>query len=440
MKYLSKLRLNIILILLAVFILAVNKIEAQNAICGTEAHTPSQLEAINNQLNNFYQLGKIAVAVDITIPVAFHIVHKANGDGLLSKQTVEDEIVKLNNAYEESHFQFKLFSIDSTENDQWTSSWDYRSTMKNTLAINPKKILNFYSVFNIYTDTDGSFVTGYSYTPDQISESSYHHGVVMLSTYFYGQSNGTKKTDIHEVGHYLGLDHTFNNGCAEPGDDVDDTPYQDDGDDKWTCNENLDTCPTKDGKDPVHNYMGYTNCRTEFTPGQFDRMNEMIALYKPSLISSDVMVDQRRKNNALIDDFIGEWNGVQFENHGVPFSFPYIEDETKVLGGSQVLLSSPNEKYKKWTVNYEDDEVDVTNHHTFTIDPSMQTLTSQFEYTYSGVSVINSNENTSSSEGLIQFKDPWLIDYPDSLYGYNLRNRGMDDAGPDKLEFKSRPS
>ncbi|MBU0558192.1 MAG: hypothetical protein KKG93_01180, partial [Bacteroidetes bacterium] len=169
-------------------------------------------------------------------------------------------------------------------------------------------------------------------------------------------------------------------------------------------------------------------------------MNEMIALYKPSLISSDVMVDQRRKNNALIDDFIGEWNGVQFENHGVPFSFPYIEDETKVLGGSQVLLSSPNEKYKKWTVNYEDDEVDVTNHHTFTIDPSMQTLTSQFEYTYSGVSVINSNENTSSSEGLIQFKDPWLIDYPDSLYGYNLRNRGMDDAGPDKLEFKSRPS
>ena len=79
-------------------------------------------------------------------------------------------------------------------------------------------------------------------------------------------------TATHEIGHWLGLYHTFEGGCGGAGDHVDDTPAQLDGENVFYCNESDDTC-TATGKDPVHNFMSYGDdaCLDRFTPGQSDR-------------------------------------------------------------------------------------------------------------------------------------------------------------------------
>jgi hypothetical protein len=90
-------------------------------------------------------------------------------------------------------------------------------------------------------------------------------------------------TATHEIGHWLNLFHTFQNGCQAPGDEVNDTPYQDDGENIFYCGdypgteENPlaipnDTC-SQPGRDPVHNFMSYGDdpCLDRFTVGQNTR-------------------------------------------------------------------------------------------------------------------------------------------------------------------------
>ena len=100
----------------------------------------------------------------------------------------------------------------------------------------------------------------------------------------------------HEIGHWLGLYHTFQGGCTPPGDFVDDTPYQAspyDAKPWFGCAFQRDTCPTMPGNDPtcvpqffyyyywidnslsaIDNFMDYSDdvCISQFTPGQTQRM------------------------------------------------------------------------------------------------------------------------------------------------------------------------
>jgi len=73
----------------------------------------------------------------------------------------------------------------------------------------------------------------------------------------YGYSQG--KTTVHEVGHWFGLLHTFQDNTCNPsdaGDMIADTPQQSiptNG-----CPVGKDSCPNSPGLDPINNYMDYS--------------------------------------------------------------------------------------------------------------------------------------------------------------------------------------
>jgi hypothetical protein len=150
-----------------------------------------------------------------------------------------------------------------------------------------------------------------------------------------------------------------------------------------------------------------------------------------------VTINQKLSNNSSVDS-VGYWNSTtsKFDKYVVPKTFDWNLNSTRTLQGSQKLISS--QKYNLWKKG-EDIISDVTNHKSFVIDESYSgiTLTSQFAPAHSGITIKNEFPEVpglNPPNDSIGFFDPWLIDYPDSLYGNIKRNRGMD------AQFKNRPS
>lgn len=247
--------------------------------CGTPATSEAEKARVRSEVEArapFVFLKAVTV-----IPVAFHVVHGAT-EGAVSMSQVNDQIDVLNSAYADTAFSFYLASVDYTENENWFSgchAFGKEKKMKQALAIDPAHNLN------VYTCKPGAGYFGWSYTAWYQEESHYIHGPVVhfetLPGGAYAPFN-LGDTLTHETGHYLGLEHTFEGGCNEPGDEVDDTPPEQSA--ASGCPIGRDTCPG-DGPDPVTNFMDYSDdaCIDEFTPGQDERMQMITALYRPSL-------------------------------------------------------------------------------------------------------------------------------------------------------------
>ena len=231
----------------------------------------------------------------ITIKVYFHVIRKgagvANGD--IPTSMLDAQLAVLNSAFAgtapggagaPTPFKFVKILVTRTLNATWYTAGPGSAAelaMKKALHKGTSRDLNF------YTNSPGGGLLGWATFPwdyDTEADGAKLDGVVCLNQTLPGGSAAPYNlgdTGTHEVGHWFGLFHTFQNGCALPGDRISDTPTE--ASPAFGCPSGRNTCPAA-GVDPITNFMDYTDdgCMFKFTPKQAYRADVLSEIHRES--------------------------------------------------------------------------------------------------------------------------------------------------------------
>jgi hypothetical protein len=246
------------------------------------ARTEQDITVYDEQRSAAQPDGVIAATAPAQINVYVHRIHASNGTGgQVSTTQINDQIKILNDAYLGTAV-FTLYSVDDTNNDTYYTAQPgtAETAMKNALHAGTADDLN------LYTNNMGGGLLGWATFPQDYASKPKMDGVVILYSSFPGGSAAPYNlgdTATHEVGHWMGLYHTFQGGCNGNGDYVSDTPAERSA--TYGCpTNNPDTCQSRKapGLDPIHNFMDYTDdaCMFEFSTGQASRMTSSWGAYR----------------------------------------------------------------------------------------------------------------------------------------------------------------
>ena len=218
------------------------------------------------------------------IQVVVHVVSASTGprfvvtDSLIGKQ-----LSVLDKDFAEAGFAFDLKSVERTQVPALPKTAKALDALKSKLHKGDATTLNLYLLPDLKLDrTD---LLGISSFPWDAARHPKADGVSVLATSMPGGSADTYsnagRTATHEVGHWLGLWHTFQGGCRD-SDHVSDTPAMAAPSPLPRPPTTTDSCPNKPGNDPVHNPMNYIadDWVHGFTPQQVERMNKAWGKYR----------------------------------------------------------------------------------------------------------------------------------------------------------------
>jgi hypothetical protein len=304
---------------------------ARTHIMGRYPHLLHKESAMNEAIRNARGLRGQQRGADLYISVVVHVIYGTEeGPENISDELVMQGISDLNDAFAntgayasedgvDTHIRFCLALQDPlglpsngiTRNQSAYTNMFMESedlVVKSISTWDQTLYLNIWLVAGINSAALGSGVAGYAYLP-------YSHGLpedgIVNEASWFGSSSDNSKVHIHEVGHYLGLYHTFQNGCANldctlDGDQVCDTP-PDGSTGASPCGISQNSCSSDeddtsannpfrpvllgglgDQNDLIENYMDYSAqaCQTLFTAGQSERMNAALENERASLLGS----------------------------------------------------------------------------------------------------------------------------------------------------------
>lgn len=258
-----------------------------------------------------------------TLPIVFHIVHD-NGPENISDADVLQSLEYTNQAFANTDYYDQGTGVTTgvqfclarrTPDNQPTTGitrimspeyTDLEATaedrdMKDLLRWEPRDYINVYVVKEICGLGLGCGVAGYAYYPS--AHGGRVDGVVVEARWLAG-NEASASVLVHELGHYLGIRHTFDGGCTNDdcttdGDRVCDTP-PDQSKAAVPCSGSVNSCTTDtdsgfatDQNDMFINYMdyGYWGCYSAFTQGQADRMHFFLDGIRRSLLESPGCLD-----------------------------------------------------------------------------------------------------------------------------------------------------
>ncbi len=312
--------------------------------CATDDYLQNYFEqnpSAQAEFQNFLEtrnkaIGNNGQKATIVVPVVVHVLHD-NFNGFISKAQVRDGIRVLNEDYKRLNadttatraifkpqagtpdIEFRLATKDP--NGNCTDGIVYVNTPLTNDANDAAKSASYWSsskYFNIWlVNTIAAMgpgvILGYAQFPGQGSWSTY--GFICRHDQFgtIGTSNADGRTATHEVGHCLGLLHTFQGGCgsncSSSGDYICDTPPTSAA--TYGCSQTQNTCSNDaNGPDPyganvvdqIENYMSYDACQNMFSKDQASVMQGIFSQFSTltSLVSSSNLTATGTQNGAPV--------------------------------------------------------------------------------------------------------------------------------------------